>query len=55
MSIEDIILDNDRRGISALRQYLPADYCYQAAGIIPARPGTAVTVTRFSILSVRAA
>jgi len=31
MLVEDIILSHDRRGISALRDYLPADYCHQAA------------------------
>ena len=55
MSIEDIILDRDRRGISALRRYLPADYCDQAAGIIPESPGTAVIVTGFYILAAGAA
>ena len=55
MTIEDIILDHDRRGISALRQYLPADYCDQAAGIIPESPGTAVVVTGFYILAAGAA
>ena len=55
MSIEDIILDRDRRGISALRQYLPADYCDQAAAVVLDNPGTAVIVTGFYILSAGAA
>ncbi len=33
-SIEDIILSYDRRGISALRSYLPADYCDEAANYV---------------------
>ncbi len=30
-TIKDIILSHDRRGISALRSYLPVDYCTRAA------------------------
>ena len=33
-TIEDIILDRDRRGISALRTHLPDDFCGQAARLI---------------------
>ena len=54
MSIEDIILDRDRRGISALRSHLPADYCDQAARLILEHPGTAIIVTGFYILAARA-
>ena len=54
MSIEDIILDRDRRGISALRSHLPEDFCHQAASLIPADPGTAVIVTGFYILAAGA-
>ena len=50
MTIEDIILDRDRRGISHLRPYLPADYATQAAGLILDNPGTAFIVTGFYIL-----
>ena len=50
MTIEDIILDRDRRGISKLRQYLPADFCDQAAALILEHPGTAFIVTGFYIL-----
>ena len=54
MSIEDVILDRDRRGISALRQHLPEDYCDRAARLILDHPGTAIVVTGFYILGARA-
>ena len=50
MTIEDIILDRDRRGISRLRPHLPADYASQAAQLILDNPGTAIVVTGFYIL-----
>ena len=50
MTIEDIILDRDRRGISQLRPHLPADYATQAAQLILDNPGTAIVVTGFYIL-----
>ena len=54
MSIEDILLDRDRRGISALRPHLPEDYCHQAASLVLEHPGTAMIVTGFYILSAGA-
>ena len=53
MSIEDVILDRDLRGISVLRQHLPEDYCDQAARLILEHPGTAIVVTGFYILGAR--
>ena len=50
MTIEDIILDRDRRGISHLRPYLSADYATEAARLILDNPGTAFIVTGFYIL-----
>ena len=50
MTIEDIILDRDRRGISQLRHHLPADFCDRAAGLILANPGVALITTGFYIL-----
>ena len=50
-SIEDIILENDMRGVSHLRSHLPADFCDQAARYILDRPGNAAIVTGFYILS----
>jgi len=54
LSIEDIILDHDRRGISKLRPYLPADFCDNAAALILDHPGTAIIVTGFYILRAHA-
>ena len=50
MTIEDIILDRDRRGISKLRPHLPADYAMQAAQLILDNPGVAIITTGFYIL-----
>ena len=50
-SIEDIILDHDRRGVSALRPHSPPDFCDRAAGLILDNPGTAMIATGFYILS----
>ncbi len=55
MTIEDIILDRDRRGIAALRPHLPADFCGQAASLVLQNPGTAFIVTGFYILGAKAA
>ena len=49
-TIEDIILNHDRRGIGALRPHLPADFCGQAAEYALANPGPVVIVTGFYIL-----
>ena len=50
-SIEDIILDKDRRGLSALRDHLPPDFCDQAAALILEHPGTVLITTGFYILA----
>lgn len=50
MTIEDVILDRDRRGISKLRPYVPVDFCDQAAQLILDNPGTALILTGFYIL-----
>ena len=49
-TIEDIILDRDRRGISHLRPHLPSDYATQAAQLILDNPGVAIITTGFYIL-----
>ena len=54
MTIEDIILDRDRRGISKLRPHVPADFCDQAAQLILDNPGTAIIITGFYILDAGA-
>ena len=50
-SIEDIILENDMRGVSHLRSHLPGDFCTQAAQYILDHPGDVAIVTGFYILS----
>ncbi len=58
MSIEEIILNHDRRGVSALRAYLPADFCHHAAAFCladrPRRRKAAVIATGFYVSSARA-
>ncbi len=49
-TIEDIILNHDRRGIGALRPHLPADFCTQTARYALAHPGPVLIVTGFYIL-----
>jgi hypothetical protein len=49
MSIENIVLSQDHRGISALRPYLPPDYCERAAALILDHPGTVLIATGFYI------
>ncbi len=48
--IEDVILDHDKRGISALRPHLPSGYIDEAARLILDNPGTALIVTGFYIM-----
>ena len=50
-TIEDIILDHDQRGISALRPHLPEYFCTQAAQYILDNPGETLIATGFYILS----
>ncbi len=51
MSIEDIILDGDRRGVSALRPHLSPDFCSEAGGFVLGHEGTVAIVAGFFILS----
>ena len=53
-SIEDIILDNDRRGVAALRALLPADFCDQAARSVMSDSGTAFITTGFYVYTAGA-
>ena len=53
-TIEDIVLDHDRRGISALRPRLSSNFCTRAADLILESPGTAFIVTGFYILDAGA-
>ena len=58
LSIEDIILSHDGRGISALRPFLPPSFCEEAARFIldkgSASNKTAIITTGFYILNVAA-
>jgi hypothetical protein len=53
-TIEDIILENDRRGVSQLRGYLPDNYCEQAARLILDHPGRALICSGFYIVGADA-
>ena len=57
-SIEDIILNHDCRGISALRPFLPSSFCEDAARFILEKSGTqnktALITTGFFVLSAEA-
>ncbi|MCH7651501.1 MAG: DUF4392 domain-containing protein, partial [Nitrospinae bacterium] len=50
LSIEDLILQQDKRGVAQLRPHLPPDFCSQAASYIMDHPGDVVIVTGFYIL-----
>jgi hypothetical protein len=50
-SIEDIILENDQRGVAALRPHLPPDFCAQAARYILEHPGDVLIATGFYIFA----
>ena len=54
MSIEDIILNHDRRGISALQGHMPPNFCEEAASLILENPGTVLITTGFYILACKA-
>ena len=49
-TIEDIILDFDKRGMLALRPHVPSDFCEQAARYVIDHPGHTVIVTGFYVL-----
>ena len=49
-TIEDIILSQDRRGITALRPHLPEDFCNQAARYLLEHPGPVIIATGFYII-----
>ena len=53
-TIEDIILANDGRGISALRPHLAPNYCEEAAACLMANPGTVLIATGFYIMAAGA-
>ena len=55
MNIDDIVLDRDRRGVSALRPHLSNSFTLDAARLVLDNPGTAIVVTGFYILDAKAA
>ncbi len=50
-TIEDIILEQDQRGVSHLRGHVAPDFCTQAAQYVLDNPGPALIATGFYILS----
>ena len=53
MFIEDLILENDKRGIADLKQLLPNHFCIDAAELILTKPGTVLITTGFYILNAK--
>jgi hypothetical protein len=49
MSIENVVLARDHRGVSALRPYLAPDFCERSASLVLQHPGTVLIVTGFYI------
>ena len=49
MSIENVVLARDHRGVSALRPYLAPDFCERAASLVLQHPGAVLIVTGFYI------
>ena len=49
-SIEDLILQQDKRGVAERRPHLPVDYCTRAAQYILDHPGDVAITTGFYIL-----
>ena len=54
-TIEDIILDHDKRGISELRNLVPQDFCKRSSDLILENPGKVFITTGFYILTAGAA
>ena len=49
MTIEDVILAQDRRGVAALRQHLPVGFCDAAARFLLQHVGTVLIATGFYV------
>ena len=52
-TVEDIILDHDKRGVTHLRPFLQADFCDDAARLIAGTSGPAMIVTGFYIMGAQ--
>ncbi len=50
VTIEDVVLRHDKRGVSALRPHLPQDFCRQAARLLAERDGLVMITTGFYIV-----
>ena len=50
-TIEDVILQQDKRGVSALRPHMEPDFCDRAARYVMEHPGNVAIATGFYILS----
>ena len=55
MTLEELILTQDKRGISKLKDSLPENFCFDAAQFVLDNPGKVIIVTGFYILSAGAA
>lgn len=55
MTLEELILSQDKRGISKLKDSLPANFCFDAAQFVLDNPGKVFIVTGFYILNAGAA
>ena len=50
MTIEDVVLRHDKRGVAALRSHVPADFCHEAARLLADHAGPVLITTGFYIL-----
>ena len=50
MTVEDVILRHDKRGVAALRPFLPPDFCGRAARVLAEHSGVVLITTGFYIL-----
>jgi hypothetical protein len=50
VTIEDVVLRHDMRGVSALRPHVPPDFCHQAARLLADHVGLVLITTGFYIL-----
>ena len=55
MTLDELILSQDKRGISKLKDSLPEKFCIDAAQFVLDNPGKVFIVTGFYILSAKAA
>ncbi|MED5450593.1 MAG: glutamate cyclase domain-containing protein [Chloroflexota bacterium] len=55
MTLDELILSQDKRGISKLKDSLPENFCLDAAQFVLDNPGKVFIVTGFYILSAKAA